>query len=71
MTYRIAGITPSSAIDDQLRCFKRPSDRFSDLREPRGVLTVAWRAQWAARFDELDKVVAEMKQKEKTDGRKK
>ena len=29
------------------------------------------RAMWAARFDELDKVVAEMKRKEKTDGRKK
>jgi DNA-binding transcriptional ArsR family regulator len=29
------------------------------------------RATWAARFDELDKVVAEMKQKENTDGRKK
>ena len=25
---------------------------------------------WAARFDELDKVVEELKQKEKTDGRK-
>jgi len=29
------------------------------------------RAMWAARFDELDKVVAEMKRREKTDGRKK
>jgi DNA-binding transcriptional ArsR family regulator len=29
------------------------------------------RAMWAARFDELDAVVAEMKQKEKADGRKK
>jgi DNA-binding transcriptional ArsR family regulator len=29
------------------------------------------RALWAARFDELDKVVAEMKHKEKSDGRKK
>jgi DNA-binding transcriptional ArsR family regulator len=28
------------------------------------------RAMWAARFDELDRVVAEMKQKEKSDGRK-
>lgn len=29
------------------------------------------RAMWAARFDELDTVVAELKQREKTDGRKK
>jgi len=29
------------------------------------------RQLWAARFDELDKVVAEMKRKEKADGRKK
>jgi DNA-binding transcriptional ArsR family regulator len=36
---------------------------------------VAWieryRELWAARFDALDKVVEELKQKEKTDGRKK
>ena len=43
---------------------------------PRQLLEeTAWlerhRATWAARFDELDNVVAEMKQKEKTDGRKK
>jgi hypothetical protein len=32
----------------------------------------AWiEARWAARFDELDKVVAELKHKEKIDGRKK
>ncbi len=29
------------------------------------------RRLWAARFDELDKIVEELKQKEKTDGRKK
>ena len=29
------------------------------------------RALWAARFDELDELVAEMKQKERRDGRKK
>jgi DNA-binding transcriptional ArsR family regulator len=29
------------------------------------------RQLWAARFDELDKLVEELKQKEKTDGRKK
>lgn len=29
------------------------------------------RQHWAARFDELDKVVEELKQKEKADGRKK
>jgi DNA-binding transcriptional ArsR family regulator len=29
----------------------------------------AYRQLWAARFDELDKVVAELKQKEKADGR--
>ena len=36
---------------------------------------VAWiesyRQRWAARFDELDAVVEELKQKEKSDGRKK
>ena len=31
----------------------------------------AYRQRWAARFDELDKVVAELKHKEKVDGRKK
>ena len=31
----------------------------------------AYRQRWAARFDELDQVIAELKQKEKTDGRKK
>ena len=30
-----------------------------------------YRQLWASRFDELDKVVEELKQKEKTDGRKK
>ena len=30
-----------------------------------------YRRHWAARFDELDKLVEELKQKEKTDGRKK
>jgi DNA-binding transcriptional ArsR family regulator len=30
-----------------------------------------YRERWAARFDELDKVVDELKQKEKVDGRKK
>jgi DNA-binding transcriptional ArsR family regulator len=30
-----------------------------------------YRQLWAARFDELDKLVEELKQKEKTDGRKK
>ena len=30
-----------------------------------------YRQLWAARFDALDKVVEELKQKEKTDGRKK
>ena len=30
-----------------------------------------YRLLWAARFDELDKVVEELKQKEKADGRKK
>jgi DNA-binding transcriptional ArsR family regulator len=30
-----------------------------------------YRQLWAARFDELDKVVEELKQKEKIDGRKK
>ncbi|HEY7334444.1 MAG TPA: helix-turn-helix domain-containing protein [Bryobacteraceae bacterium] len=30
-----------------------------------------YRRLWAARFDELDKLVEELKQKEKTDGRKK
>ena len=30
-----------------------------------------YRALWAARFDELDTVLEEMKRKEKTDGRKK
>ncbi len=30
-----------------------------------------YRQRWAARFDELDKLVEELKQKEKTDGRKK
>jgi DNA-binding transcriptional ArsR family regulator len=29
-----------------------------------------YRRMWAARFDELDKVVEELKQKEKSDGRK-
>ncbi len=31
----------------------------------------AYRQRWAARFDALDKVVAELKRKEKVDGRKK
>jgi DNA-binding transcriptional ArsR family regulator len=31
----------------------------------------AYRQRWAARFDELDLVVAELKRKEKVDGRKK
>ncbi len=31
----------------------------------------AYRELWASRFDELDKVVEELKQKEKVDGRKK
>ena len=31
----------------------------------------AYRQLWASRFDELDKVVEELKQKEKVDGRKK
>ncbi|HWP14399.1 MAG TPA: helix-turn-helix domain-containing protein [Xanthobacteraceae bacterium] len=31
----------------------------------------AYRQLWASRFDELDKVVEELKQKEKNDGRKK
>ncbi len=30
-----------------------------------------YRDLWAARFDELDKIVGELKQKEKNDGRKK
>ena len=30
----------------------------------------AYRQRWAARFDELDQVVAELKRKEKVDGRK-
>ena len=30
-----------------------------------------YRRLWAARFDELDKVIEELKQKEKVDGRKK
>ena len=30
-----------------------------------------YRQRWCARFDELDKVVAELKRKEKVDGRKK
>jgi DNA-binding transcriptional ArsR family regulator len=30
----------------------------------------SYRRLWAARFDELDKVVEELKQKEKSDGRK-
>jgi DNA-binding transcriptional ArsR family regulator len=30
-----------------------------------------YRQRWAARFDELDEVVEELKQKEKVDGRKK
>src|ERR1044071_8075055 len=30
-----------------------------------------YRQLWAARFDELDKIVEELKQKEKVDGRKK
>ena len=30
-----------------------------------------YRQLWAARFDELDKVVEELKRKEKVDGRKK
>ena len=30
-----------------------------------------YRQQWAARFEELDKIVEELKQKEKADGRKK
>ena len=30
-----------------------------------------YRPLWAARFDELDKVIEELKQKEKVDGRKK
>jgi DNA-binding transcriptional ArsR family regulator len=31
----------------------------------------AYRQLWAARFDELDRVIAELKQKEKADGHKK
>src|SRR6202000_1327750 len=31
----------------------------------------AYRQLWAARFDELDKIVEELKQKEKADGRQK
>src|ERR1700677_4729604 len=31
----------------------------------------SYRQLWAARFDELDRVVEELKRKEKTDGRKK
>ncbi|HVV41351.1 MAG TPA: metalloregulator ArsR/SmtB family transcription factor [Nitrobacter sp.] len=31
----------------------------------------SYRRLWASRFDELDKVVEELKQKEKSDGRKK
>jgi hypothetical protein len=31
----------------------------------------AYRQLWASRFDELDKVVEELKRKEKVDGRKK
>ena len=31
----------------------------------------AYRQLWASRFDELDKIVEELKQKEKIDGRKK
>ena len=31
----------------------------------------SYRQLWAARFDELDKLVEELKQKEKTDGRRK
>src|SRR5690349_25049641 len=31
----------------------------------------AYRRRWAARFDELDQIVAELKRKEKADGRKK
>ena len=31
----------------------------------------SYRQLWAARFDELDKVVEELKRKEKTDGRRK
>ena len=43
---------------------------------PRGLeAEAAWiethRQLWAARFDELDKIVEEMKQEEKADGRKK
>jgi hypothetical protein len=30
-----------------------------------------WRRLWNARFDELDKVIEELKRKEKADGRKK
>jgi len=30
-----------------------------------------YRQRWAARFDELDKLIEELKQKEKADGRKK
>ncbi len=42
---------------------------------PRGLEEeAAWieryRRRWAARFDELDKLVEELKQKEKADGRK-
>ena len=31
----------------------------------------AYRQRWASRFDELDKIVEELKQKEKSDGRRK
>ncbi len=31
----------------------------------------SYRRRWAARFDDLDKLIEEMKQKEKADGRKK
>src|SRR6266850_3441948 len=39
--------------------------------EEEAVWIERYRQFWDARFDELDKVVAELKQKEKVDGRKK
>ena len=39
--------------------------------EAEGAWIESYRQLWAARFDELDKVVEELKRKEKVDGRKK
>ena len=39
--------------------------------EDEAVWIESYRQLWAARFDELDKVVEELKRKEKLDGRKK